>query len=328
MIPSDWSYEALFEKANIYMERALLADRNSSLFPFWSSLALELIGRATLSKIHPALIADPREGQNILHAFGYAAGKELPKTIGAKTIFLRLQIIVENFTPQEEKFCQSFINMRNEELHTGTPVFEGYSTNVWLTQFFKSVKILLQHQGKELSDLLGEDEAETAEQMISEYNHDLISKVNEKIKEFRDKFNAQKEEVREALKHQPKALIPEYIVKEQLHGKYKIVPCPSCSADALIVGKFISQSAPKVVEDMVSVHNNLLPVKLHCFCCGLTVSGNGELVVADQGGQFALEETFDPVDYYGIDPLEELQNQGYSMRDVQSALGYDDYGND
>ena len=121
---SDWSYDALFCKSQVYVERAFSADRNSSLFPFWASLALELIGRATLSKIHPALISDPRDGHNLLYAFGYATKKEHPKTIGAKTIFLRLNIILPEFTDEDEKFCQSFINMRNEELHTGTPIFE------------------------------------------------------------------------------------------------------------------------------------------------------------------------------------------------------------
>jgi len=188
MTSSDWSYDALFNKAQLYVERALQSDRNGSLFPFWSSLALELIGRATLSKIHPALIADPREGHNILHAFGFSPKKGVPKTIGAKTIFLRLQIIIPEFTVEDEKFCQSFINMRNEELHTGTPIFEDFSTNIWLTKFYKAIKVLLEFQEKSLADLFGADEAEVAEQMIEENKAELVSKVKQKISKYKDVF--------------------------------------------------------------------------------------------------------------------------------------------
>ncbi len=195
MNSSDWGYDALYTKANIFMERAMLVDRDSSLFPFWASLSLELIGRATLAKIHPALIADPREGSNIMHAFGYGSTDELPKTIGAKTIFLRIKVIVPEFTPQNEKFCLSFINMRNEELHTGTPIFDDYPTNTWLTKFYTTIKILLNFQGKQLSDFLGNNEAKVADQMISEYKEELVSKVNVEIKKFRDEFKINSEEL-------------------------------------------------------------------------------------------------------------------------------------
>lgn len=331
MINSDWSHDALYLKAKLYMERALMADRNSALFPFWASLGLELIGRAALSKIHPALIADPREGVNILHAFGFGSSKEPPKTIGAKTVFLRLQIIIPNFTPQEEKFCQSFINMRNEELHTGTPIFEDYSTNLWLTNFYKAVKVLLEYQGKGLSDFLGEKEAVIAEKMILEYKEELMSKVREKIKKFKDVFAeldpSEKQSKIDALRDK----ILDFVFSEKLFGKYKKVDCPSCNNESVLIGLPISQSEPKVDEDVVVIKNNLLPTDLKCFCCGLKLSGNGELIMANFGGQFALEEKIDPVDYYGIeyDPVEELKSRGYTMEDLERDFGsYYDYGND
>lgn len=330
MINSDWSYDSLFAKGQVYMERAFLADRNSSLFPFWASLGLEIIGRATLSKIHPALISDPREGHNILHAFGYGSSKEPPKTIGAKTIFLRLQIIVPDFTPSDEKFCQSFINMRNEELHTGTPIFEDYPTNSWLTKFYKAIKILLHFQGKTLEDFIGKKEAEIAEEMIAEFKEELIAKVNEKIKKYRDVFNdLDKKDQELKIASSPK-LISEFVLSEKLYGNSKKVKCPSCNNDALLIGKFISQSEPKVNVDVITVSNNILPVELKCFCCGIKISGNGELSVANFGGQFAIESDVDPVDYYGIeyDPIEELKSRGYSFDDLVSDFPDFDYGND
>ncbi len=330
MMTSDWSYEALYSKANIYMERALEADRNSALFPFWASLALELIGRATLAKIHPALIADPREGNYILHAFGYGSSKELPKTIGAKTIFLRLQIIIPEFTFLDEKFCLSFINMRNEELHTGTPIFEGYSTNAWLTKFYSAVKILLEFQHKNLADLLGKSEATIAEHMITEYKEEFVGKVNENIKKFRDTFNSMESSIQVDRKEGRDKLALNFIRSEKLFERTKSVSCPACSNIALLIGRFISQSEPKIFSDRVVVNINLLPIELKCFCCDLNISGNGELTVADLGGQFAYEESFDPEDYYQIetDPIKLLKDRGYTIEDLENELGYGDYGND
>lgn len=330
MTNSDWTYDALYVKAQIYLERAFMVDRNSSLFPFWASLGLEMIGRATLSFIHPALISDPREGNNILHAFGFGSSKEPPKTIGAKTIFLRLQAIIPEFSPLDEKFCQSFINMRNEELHTGTPIFEDLSTNIWLTKFYKSIKIFLTFQGKTLEDLIGKQEAEIADHMISEFKDELITKVNEKIKKYRDVFkDIDTDEQTQKIESSPK-IIGEVVLKEKLYGKSKKVKCPSCDNDALLIGKFISQSEPRVDVDVIKVSNNILPIELKCFVCGLKIIGNGELSVANYGGQFAIEDNIDPVEYYGIeyDPIEELKSRGYSFDDLVGDFPEFEYGND
>jgi hypothetical protein len=340
MTSSDWSNESLYTKAQLYMERALQSDRGRSLFPFWSSLSLELLGRAALSKIHPALIADPREGHNILHAFGYSPKKGVPKTIGAKTIFLRLQLIMPEFTEENEKFCQSFINMRNEELHTGTAIFEDFSTNIWLIDFYKAIKILLEFQGKSLEEFLGKQEAGIALEMISEENKELESKVKQKISKFRDVFNELEEAEKADRIEKAKKKNWEYIRSEKLNNKYKTVECPSCGNESLIIGKYISQSEPKVVEDAIEVHHNILPVGLRCFCCGLKFEKNGELTVANLGGQFTVEDHVEPAEYYGItfDPIEELKREGYTLNDLANHFdpeygfsfepNFDDYGND
>lgn len=329
MTNSDWSYDSLFNKARLYIERALQADRNSSLFPFWCSLGLEFIGRATLAKIHPALIADPREGNNILHAFGYSLKKGVPKTIGAKTIFLRLQIIIPGFTFDDEKFCQSFMNMRNEELHTGTPVFEDFSTNVWLTKFYKSVKVLLEFQEKLLEDLFGKEEADIAEQMIAEDNEELVSKIKAKISKYKDVFEELEKEEKEERITKAKTKIREFITSEKLDNKYKRVECPSCKNEALIIGKYISQSEPKVVDDAIEVHHNILPIGLRCFCCGLKFQSNGELSVASLGGQFGVEDYVEPMEYYEIeiDSYGELTIDDYDLSDFDFDPDFD-YGND
>lgn len=74
-----WNYENLWQKAKTYFERGFNENRNSELFRLWFSLGLELLARATLANIHSSLLADPQQGDNILHACGYPSGKKNTK---------------------------------------------------------------------------------------------------------------------------------------------------------------------------------------------------------------------------------------------------------
>jgi hypothetical protein len=53
--------DALYSKSQVYIRRGLRAqaDNDTEEYQLWASLALELLGKAALSKVHPALIADP-----------------------------------------------------------------------------------------------------------------------------------------------------------------------------------------------------------------------------------------------------------------------------
>src|SRR5258708_31250076 len=143
-----WSYDSLWQKTREYMQKALDEDRDGPLFPFWSTLALELLCRATLAKIHPALLADP-QGDNILYAFGYGTVKN-PKSIPSKTLFLRCQAVVTEFTDEDVKFCMSMVERRNAELHSGSSAFDDLPTSFWMARYFRVCKILLSFQSRDL----------------------------------------------------------------------------------------------------------------------------------------------------------------------------------
>jgi hypothetical protein len=93
----EWSSDTLWNKGKLYIERAFEQDRRSDLFPFYASLGLEFLARASLAAVHPALLADPQDGNNILYAFGFPATAR-PVTIPAKTVFSRLKFVIEDFS--------------------------------------------------------------------------------------------------------------------------------------------------------------------------------------------------------------------------------------
>src|SRR4051812_47991905 len=110
----DWTFEALYGKARLYITRAQNEPIDSALFAFWTSLALELLCRAALAKIHPALLADPTKEDNIQYAFGIIP-KANPKSVSAKTVFARASVFVDGFTDRMSSHCLILADRRNAE---------------------------------------------------------------------------------------------------------------------------------------------------------------------------------------------------------------------
>src|SRR5258708_39891622 len=100
----DWSSESLYNKSKLFAERAHNEPLDSALFGFWMSLVVEMLGRAALAYVHPALLADPREPDHIQYAFGIIP-KGVPKSIHAKTVFARCSVFIEDFTEKMAGHC-------------------------------------------------------------------------------------------------------------------------------------------------------------------------------------------------------------------------------
>ena len=66
-----WEYNILFDKARFYLLKAEEQDSSDATRPLFYSFSLELLCKASLSYIHPALIADPQdEGQSLMYSLG------------------------------------------------------------------------------------------------------------------------------------------------------------------------------------------------------------------------------------------------------------------
>jgi hypothetical protein len=141
-----WDSDQYWKKAVRYAEMASEPERGSWERPFWLSLALEFLARASLTKIHPALNADPEgEGNNLLYAFGYEL-KGQPKSLPIRAVFLRLQkILPETFTKPRREFCDYFSNLRNQELHTSELPFESLREANWLARCYDVCLVLCEH---------------------------------------------------------------------------------------------------------------------------------------------------------------------------------------
>src|SRR5260370_10071756 len=224
-----WTYDPLWQKAKLFVDRALNEDRDGPLFPFWATLALELLARAALAKVHPALLAEP---DCVVAAFGYDIGNKPLRSVMAKTVFLRCQKVVSGFAEEELKACMTMIDRRNEELHTGTLSFDALPTGLWLSEYFRICKLLLSSQMRSLVDFLGAQEAEAAEKMIVAAERDVLARVKKAIAEKKAEF--------ETLGPPDQARMREastLAIAESSEPSKKIASCPACAASALIPGE-------------------------------------------------------------------------------------------
>jgi len=300
---TDWTYDALWQKAKLYAERALEAHRESPIFPFWATLALEFLARATLAKIHPVLLADPRQDGSVLYAFGYPP-QEPPKSVPAKTVFKRCQVVVADFTQDEFDFCMSLVERRNEELHSGLPAFDDLPTHLWLAKYFRTCKLLLGFQGRSLVEILGGEEAEAADRMIKAAESQVLAEVKKLIATAKKTFEQLQVDTRAKNR-----AIGEAKAKEALNELAKLVVCPACGTRAVLNGERIHSTEPRLEGDMLVWEIAVLPTEFRCFACELTLKGHEALHSAELGGQYSVEKTSDPFDYFSPAYEEEYMNE-------------------
>jgi hypothetical protein len=290
-----WKSDDLLNKATVYFQRAFMLDRENELFPLWCSLGLELLARAALSRIHPALLADPQQGENLLYAFGFPSGNP-PKSIPAKTLFHRLTVVIPLFKEDDFKFCTSLMELRNAELHSAELAFENYPVSKWLPNLFRICKILTEFCNLKLEDILGEEEATSANEIIAASQAKLQQEVNNLINNAKNVFLKQALEIR-----LQKATEAKKEILKHLDWKSSRRECPACGAHGAIQGAVVKFLEPKATTDSIEERAIIMPISFVCVCCGLNLPSHQHLFNAGMGDQYTESNLVDPKDYYGIE---------------------------
>lgn len=296
---SDWSHESLWQKAKLYAQRAIDEDREGPLFPLWATLALEFTARAALAKVHPSLLADPRDGENVLHACGFEVKN--PRSVPAKTVFSRCRRVCPEFTEADQKMAMFLTELRNQELHTGTPAFAGLSTGAWLASYYRLCRKLLSVQGKTLEELFGKEEGTVAIEMIKAIEEQTLTKVKQAIATCQKQFQSLPEADQKRLLEEGSKKATEKWGSSRFS---QTRACPSCGGKAVIDGEKVKEGRHRLEHDEVAQEIAILPTSFECFACGLSLQRHAELHAADLGGHYTVTEYFDPVEYFNIDVKE------------------------
>ncbi len=297
-----WDSEQYWRKSIRYAEMASEPEREAWERPFWLSLALEFLARACLTKIHPALNADPEgDGLNLLYAFGYEL-KGQPKSLPIHAVFSRLQkILPETFTKPRREFCDFFSNLRNQELHTSELPFESLSEKQWLARCYDVCKILCEHLNKPLDHLFG-DEADSAEALIKALKAEKMAAVNSKIAAHKKVFENKPPAERQQLALQQENLSAGWF------GYHSRVKCPACESWARLQGMIERVSKPLYNDGELFVKVVTLANRLECKACGLVLADIDELHIAGIEPHFEYFEPTDLHEYHEADFGPEYDN--------------------
>jgi hypothetical protein len=296
--PHIWSEDALLRKARVYAERASDVETGTSLEQLWSLFAVELLARAAVARVHPVLLADPQDGAQLLHAFGFGNPKP-PRSVPITTVFRRCQAIVPRFTESLTRDAVALMNLRNEELHTGGTVLETLRSSTWQPKYYAICEVLLDFLGLGLDDFFPSQRASTARTILDGLAQDVESAVKERIADrsrwFRDLDDGERAT---HLRDQVSATS----IRNAPASRERIVACPSCGSKAAVGGEAAGSSAPRVGDGEIERDIRMLPTRFACAVCDLCLEGHAELYHAGLGDEFSVLDAEDPLDYYGIDP--------------------------
>lgn len=274
-----WDRDALWLKAKTFIDKANALEHGDPDFGLWSALALELLCRAALSHIHPALNADPKDERNLFYGLGLPL-VEQPRSLPAHSVYLRLEKLSPGFGKSQREFCDYMALQRNVEVHTGDLAFSRIDSGAWLPRFYSVCGLLCDSMGKTLKDFFGDDVGGSAEQVVAAFANAQEATVKKKISEHRKDFGSKPEEERARL-----ALESELRSSIVRLGAIQR-ECPACGSTGLLTGELIKELEPVYEEGELLVDQEYLANEFQCFACGLHLRTLDEVALAGLGLRF------------------------------------------
>ena len=299
-----WSQEALFRKAQLYVERMEAHTEGDWQFGLWSALSLELLARAALAHVSPVLLADNRNWRNL----AYALGKEqtstefFPRSLSTKDVLSRLKELIPNFNEEIVGFCSQHAERRNAELHSGDLAFANISISIWLPNFYKACDVLLKSMDRELEEFVS-DTAQVRE-IIDEFEKEVASAVERDILAHRKIWQEKNMEDQERATLQS----TNWATRHSGHR----VECPACESRALLQGSPRGAVSTEVKGDEIVQRQAMRPSSFECIACGLHISGLLKLTASGLGEEFSVRRVFTAAEYFQLyteDELEEARSE-------------------
>ena len=296
--------EALYAKSQVYIRRGLRAqaDEDTEEYQLWASLALELLGKAALAKVHPALVADPTHYQSLFAACGRQLSPDI-KTITAKTLFERLSHIEKTFDSRHQRFCEQMAIRRNAELHSGESPFSGMSADAWEREFWSAIEIVLGMQEETLESWLGAEDSNAPAKIIEQANEALQWAVRNRITRCREDFVRKYQDPKrrqEIIEESKKLIWNDYT----WDGRDRCT-CPACSSSGFLGGTLwneeVIQSDPGLHEygpdgeefyepPSEVVEKTFTTEAFACLVCDLRLHGTNEIIAAELREEFSNRE--------------------------------------
>jgi hypothetical protein len=250
--PSNWHPEALYLKAQRYAQHMANFDSDGWEYALWGSLSLELLARAALANISPALLADTdKSWSSLYHSLGFTPTEKkfVPKSIGTADVFKRLTAIITSFTTEHENFSILHTGRRNSELHSGELAFDGVKGSEWQPRFYETCKILLTSMGMSLEHFVGREEADVAQKLIQAAADDSAKAVRGDVEAHKKVWLSKDPDDQATLG----ASAAVWATRQAGHR----VDCPACSSQALVIGEPVSAPVQRLNSGRSPRHRSI-----------------------------------------------------------------------
>ncbi len=309
-----WDKNSLLSKSKIFFEKAFQEDKEQIFFGLNCAMGLEVLSRAAIAKISPALLAEPdKDHQHLLHALNLGSAKIQKKSISTAQVLVLCKTLIPEFTEENHKTAVALINRRNEEVHTGKAAFIEYKTHQWIEGFYRCCKILAEFLGESLETIFDEEEAKAAILIITETETKVIEKTKSLIAAHLKVFEAKGEDEINLLKAEA-----EKQGEILSHSKHHKVKCPACSCVATVQGDVYGKDHVEHNGDEIILRQNVLPTKFSCIACSLKLNGYGQLTTAGVGDHFTHRSHYTPEEFYDMISVDDkeafdryAEEQGY-----------------
>lgn len=292
--PATFDPDALYLKAERYVQHMSALDSDDWEYALWSSLALEFLARAALANISPALLAEitDKSWSSLYHALGFTPAEErfAPKSIAISEVFKRLSAILPDFAKEHESFGIQHTGRRNAELHSGELAFDGIKGSTWQPRFYQTCEILLASMGMTLTDFVGKDEAKVARKLIAAAADDSAKAVKGEVEAHKKVWLAKSEKERSTLGTQAAV----WATRQAGHR----VDCPACGSQALVVGEPVSAPTRRLKDGEITETQEYLPNQYQCIACGLKIAGLSRLTVVGLSDRYKKTQVYDAAEYY------------------------------
>jgi rubrerythrin len=286
--------DALVGKAKLYIFKALARKEAGDLdeYQLWASLALELLGKSALAKIHPSLIVDPAHYQSLFAASCINFSTDI-KTISAKTLYERLQHVIPAFDETVKKFCTQISLRRNAELHSGETPFRTMRLDAWEAHYWYAGHLILEYMEESLEDWLGATKAETPKAIVQHAKAAKRQAVEVRVEKAKEAFESRRKADRESLLRDAEN-------RQAFHYKNLFTllgdhewecRCPACGGKAFLAGIKVGEKVLNTYGDEDAfwgqVETYYSAEQFHCPVCGLFLDGSDEVMYAKLGTEYS-----------------------------------------
>lgn len=297
-----WDPREYWLKSRAYQARAVDLARAQDERSLWRALALEHLLRAALTRVHPALNADPQnEGLNLLYAFGFEIKGE-PRSIPIHAVTARLERIIPDFRKPHREFCDFMLLRRNEEMHACSLPFEHMTEGQWLPHYYEVCQTLNGFLEHTLDEYFGADEAAIADQLIKARKSEKREEIQRRLVRHRELFERLGDDERLAL------VAAQTAAASGWEHPASRTRCPSCRSTARLSGTLERSSQPTFVDGALVVDEQYFANSMLCAACGLQLGDVEELVLAGLEPHYTLTVHTDLHEFYSPEDIDPYMN--------------------